>query len=162
VITRCELDIWEATTFTLAVFWAAVIDAADLASLVVFLVILAMEIFIADFRSYWWALPIARNLIVNVKVLCATMFHLALDWIFVVIVPTAVDGVDLLAIGITFVVGIAEVVLVMLVAELMLVKFDQAIVGAFRFRPLACVVNVDTDGGAVLVCLLPSHIDASF
>merc|ERR1719160_583105 len=33
VSARCESNIWEATTLTLGVFWAAIIDATNLASL---------------------------------------------------------------------------------------------------------------------------------
>jgi hypothetical protein len=161
VRARCEFNIWEATTLTLGVHWAAVVDATNLASSVELFIVLAMEVIRADRGRRWPTLNARRNLVVDVEVLGAAILTLSIGWSIWQhpLITTTMHGEHIDAIHVAFVRTVSKVVLAMLLAELMVVNFVvfTFIIDGDR-GPLAIMVNVLANGGAMLVGALPCNI----
>jgi hypothetical protein len=150
--TALDVDFWVAPTPT---FWAAIRNAVNLGGIIKLRIILAVEVRITNNPLRRLTLLPARNLVVNVKVLCAAFLLNPL------LAPTVVC-VDMRAIEVTLVppLQVSKVVLIMMLACLMAHGLDGAGIIALNFTPMSIVVNVRADCGAMLVILLPGSTDA--
>jgi hypothetical protein len=132
---------------------AAIMDLIDPAAVIELEVPFLVESGIAN-RCWWFlARDARRHLVVNVKVLSATLFLLASN-------TTTMPCENLSSVVITLEVTVSEEVLTRLFARGMAID-DHSILAAHDVGPDTVMVNLEADGVAVLVICFASIIDAS-
>jgi len=147
-----KVDVWEACRSILE--RAAVRDLGDpgVVAIVVAVPLLVESCIAHRFRS-WLARDARRDLVVNIKVLSATLLVLAAS-------PTTMHSEHLGSIVVTLEVTISEEELAHFFTELVAIDHHGQIC-ADNGGPDTIVVNLEADGVAVLVVCFASFIDAS-